>query len=147
MMDATNQCKACRQKANEKAPSPVRAGIEGAMNFQSEAKEHSNAKIAPLRMNSKVTHFRIIEGSDSCLRQITLKGQTARTLRALIASGTNGVTALELSSWALRLSAYVHSLKRQHLLDIEMVREPHATGWHGRYFLNTAVVVLETENA
>lgn len=74
----------------------------------------------------------------------TVTGQAARTLVALVKAGRKGVTALEVSGWALRLAAYVHKLKKLGL-DIEMIREPHTgkagNGWHGRYVLKTPVTV------
>jgi len=56
---------------------------------------------------------------------IHLTGQTARTLQSLIIAGDSGVTALEISSWALRLSHYVFVLRTEHNLNIEMRREEH----------------------
>jgi hypothetical protein len=82
---------------------------------------------------------------------ITLRGQGARTLSALIENVTKGATALELSSWALRLSHYIFILRTEYGLEIEMVREKHAgidgAGWHGRYFLYTPVTLLIDEEA
>lgn len=69
-------------------------------------------------------------------------GQVAKTLSALVGAGKNGVTSLEISSWALRLSAYIFILRHEHGLEITMHREPHATGWHGRYFLLSSVIIL-----
>jgi len=70
----------------------------------------------------------------------TVTGQTARALMALINAAGVGVTALELSSWALRLAAYVHSLRRLGLV-VTLLREPHPGGWHGRYVLASPVQV------
>lgn len=70
-------------------------------------------------------------------------GQTARALVALVKAGKGGVTALEVSSWALRLSAYVFTLRRDYGLAIETVREKHDGGWHGRFVLRCPVVLLE----
>ena len=72
-----------------------------------------------------------------------VKGQTARTLIALIKAGAGGVTALEVNSWAYRLGAYVHDLRRRHGLAIETQREVHDGGWHGRYVLHSAVTLGE----
>ena len=76
-------------------------------------------------------------------RQLTVRGQYARTLDALVRSGKAGTTALEISSWALRLSHYIFALRKDHNLKIEMVREPHETGHHGRYILHSDVRVIE----
>lgn len=76
-----------------------------------------------------------------------VRGQVARTITALAIAGKEGVTALEISTWALRLGAYIHDLRRDCGLDIETQREPHDDegGWHGRYVLITPVEILEAE--
>ena len=73
----------------------------------------------------------------------TVKGQTAKALRALVEAGVTGVTALEVTTWALRLAAYVHDLRKRHGLTIETLREGHEGGWHGRYVLRAAVRLVE----
>ena len=75
--------------------------------------------------------------------RFTVKGQKARTLVALVSAGGAGVTALEMSSWALRLAAYVKPLRDDFGLSIETVRELHDGGWHGRYVLHTPVSIVE----
>ena len=74
----------------------------------------------------------------------TVCGQVARSLVALHRADGKGVTALELSSWALRLAHYVMELRRLGL-DIEMIREDHPGGWHGRYVLRTPIELVFTE--
>lgn len=76
-------------------------------------------------------------------RTIKVVGQFARTLDALITAGQTGTTALEISTWALRLSHYVFILRKDYGLLIEMKREAHATGEHGRYFLRSDLRVIE----
>lgn len=71
---------------------------------------------------------------------VTVSGQTARALLALVNAAGRGVTALEVSTWALRLAAYVHSL-RQLGIAVTMLRETHPGGWHGRYVLASPVTV------
>lgn len=84
-------------------------------------------------------------------RKISVRGQYARTLRALIEAGSKGITALEVSkTWALRLSHYVHILRRDYSLPIRMEWEPHESaagpGKHGRYFLDaSARIVSDSE--
>jgi hypothetical protein len=81
--------------------------------------------------------FKIL-GSD---RVYTVEGQEARTLVALHDAGPVGITALEVSTWALRTAHYVMKLRRLGLA-ILMVREKHGgpvPGWHGRYFLRSAI--------
>ncbi len=73
----------------------------------------------------------------------TVTGQTAKALAALMAAGAQGVTALEVNSWAYRLGAYVHELRHRHGLAIETQREPHEGGWHGRYVLHSPVSTME----
>lgn len=73
----------------------------------------------------------------------TVTGQTARTLIALVTAGARGVTAAEVSCWALRLAAYCFVLRRKFNLIIETVREPHDGGWHGRHILQTPVRLLD----
>ena len=71
-----------------------------------------------------------------------VKGQTGRSLRALVAAGDQGVTALEVSSWALRFAAYCHDLRHKHGLQIDTLREGHDGGWHGRHVLRSTVEIL-----
>jgi len=52
---------------------------------------------------------------------------------------------LEISSWALRLGAYIHILRHEYNLDIRTEHEEHDGGTHGRYFLNTPVEILNAE--
>lgn len=74
----------------------------------------------------------------------TETGQKAKTLIALVRAGERGVTAVEVASWAFRLSAYVHRLRGLGL-QITTEREAHPGGWHGRYVLVTPVTLLKTE--
>ena len=73
----------------------------------------------------------------------TVTGQTARTLLALVKAGAAGVTALEIASWAFRLSHYVMVLRHKHRLAIPMLWEAHEGGKHGRYVLRSTVTILE----
>ena len=71
-------------------------------------------------------------------------GRNAQTLIALVKAGDRGVTALELSNtWALRLSAYVHTLRHIYKLDIKTQKEQHDGGWHARYVLISTVEILK----
>ena len=85
--------------------------------------------------------------TDGTWHGFTVRGQTARALLYLVDNRWLGVTALEMSVWALRLAAYAHTLRRDHGLDIETIREGHdgasGRGWHGRYLLRSEVEVLE----
>ena len=73
--------------------------------------------------------------------EFSVSGQTAHALLALVNAAGRGVTALELSTGALRLAAYVHSLRRLGLV-VTLLREPHPGGWHGRYVLASPVRLL-----
>ncbi len=72
-------------------------------------------------------------------RNITLKGQTAKALVALVEVGPRGVTAFEAATWAYRLAAYFHDLRRKHGLSIRTDKESHPGGWHGRHVLESDV--------
>ena len=69
-------------------------------------------------------------------------GQVANALVALVEQGGSGVTALEVHSWAYRLGAYVHTLRHEHGLMIETVREDHEGRWHARYRLLSPVSII-----
>ncbi len=77
-----------------------------------------------------------------------LKGQKAKTLKALIENGETGCTALEISkTFALRLSEYIRALRHDCLcggynLNIITHKEQNPTGWHGRYVLTDKVEIL-----
>jgi len=72
----------------------------------------------------------------------TVKGQTAKSLMALVEAGDKGRTAQETASWAFRFAAYCHNLIHNHGLSIRMDREKHEGGWHGRHVLETPVEIL-----
>lgn len=83
--------------------------------------------------------------ANTLCRNFTVKGQVAKALAALIRARRKGITALEVSSWAYRLGAYVHILRHKFGLDIETLREEHPGGWHARYVLHTSVEILEVK--
>lgn len=89
---------------------------------------------------TEVLFERLIDG-----RRFEVRGQTARTLLALVEAGDRGVTALEVSSWALRLAAYAFDLRRNFDLDVATLREEHPNGWHGRHVLRTPVRIVRVE--
>lgn len=84
-------------------------------------------------------------------RNVTVRGQYARMLAALIEAGAKGVTSLDVSrTWALRTSHYIHILRRDHGLPIRMTWEAHdgasGPGRHGRYHLDApARIIADTE--
>jgi len=90
-------------------------------------------------MSNKETVVVVFHNNKTGLKtEQTFKGREAQTIRALAEAGDKGVTALELSSWALRLAAYVNVLRKAGL-DITTVREAHDGGTHGRYILEQPV--------
>ena len=92
-------------------------------------------------MKKRTIHFKV--WLDGAPHFFEVTGKAAKTLLALLSTGQRGVTALELSNtWALRLAAYVHDLRKLGL-DIQMQREEHEDGWHGRYILITPVEILD----
>lgn len=78
--------------------------------------------------------------------RVELVGRFAQTLDALIRAGERGITSLEISSWALRLSHYVFILRTEHGLAISCEMEEHDgpyPGRHGRYRLETPARIAE----
>ena len=70
-------------------------------------------------------------------------GQEAKTLLLLCQKGQSGVVAYDFHGGApFRLPAYCWSLNRKFGLVIETRREPHDSGWHGRFVLHTPVEIL-----
>ncbi|WP_411290783.1 hypothetical protein [Sphingorhabdus sp.] len=123
-------------KPNEAGPVAAESGFAGV------TKLRSNATFADYSQNS-------CRGKQNALTVETPAGRIAigarqprRALAALISAGSKGVTALELSSWAYRLGAYVHTLRHDYGLEIETLREPHDGGWHGRYVLHTPCQII-----
>jgi len=97
------------------------------------ASSHPAARSCPRK-------FQLVFEAHGVRRRVA--GQTARALRVLIEAGSQGATALEVSSWALRFAAYCFKLRHVHGLDIETVREAHDGGWHGRHVLRTPVQIV-----
>ena len=62
--------------------------------------------------------FKITRLNDG--RSFQVKGRCGQTAEALALAGSRGVTAQEMSSWALRLAAYVHDLIHKHHIPISM---------------------------
>jgi hypothetical protein len=128
-----------------KTPVPVAAGKSGVIAIPSQ-KNIAKATLttSPQKRKRYVRSF-VIHWSTGVTQQLTLAGQTARTLETLIQAGPDGITALEVSSWAMRLAVYIGQLRHDHSLVIDMLRESHSSeysqGKHGRYFLKTKVLV------
>ncbi len=93
-----------------------------------------------------VVCFKLIKNDQEVV--FVLKGQKAKTLKALIENGEKGCTALEISkTFALRLSEYIRALRHDCLcggynLNIITRKELNPTGWNGVYFLTDKVEIL-----
>lgn len=94
---------------------------------------------------SKSTILAIIYDEPSAPRTIKLNKRLGQTIRALVEKGALGITALEMSTWALRLGAYIHILRHEYGLAILTVMEPHEDGKHGRYILQSNVALQEPQ--
>tara|TARA_B100001989_G_scaffold249291_1_gene224326 strand:- start:3403 stop:3696 length:294 start_codon:yes stop_codon:yes gene_type:complete len=91
------------------------------------------------------TQLEFIAWFDGIAKHMEVSGKAAKTLAALVSNGRHGVTAYEISqTWALRLAAYIHDLRKLGL-DIQTIREEHDEGWHGRYILHTPVEIIDIE--
>ncbi|WP_303980615.1 hypothetical protein [Dongia mobilis] len=75
-----------------------------------------------------------------------VRGQTAKALLALVKAGPRGVTAMEAATWAYRLAAYCHDLRKNYGLVIRTDREDHDGGWHGRHVLESEVHITAGES-
>ncbi len=92
-------------------------------------------------MTRAIVHATVFEFG--CRRSITVKGQSAKALLALVEAGPRGITAFEAATWAYRLAAYCHDLRHKHGLSIRTDKERHPGGWHGRHVLETDVRIKE----
>ena len=73
----------------------------------------------------------------------TLRGQEAKTLLTLNNLRNQGVTVFDFQGGVgYRLAAYVHTLANRRFLNIEMAREKHDGGWHGRWFLKSQIEII-----
>jgi hypothetical protein len=110
--------------------------------FASVTKPKGNATVGDYSQ-SNAKRKKIALAFDTPAGRIAISArQDSRTLAALVMAGAKGVTALEMSSWAYRLGAYVHTLRHDYGLAIETLHEPHDGGWHGRYVLHTPVRII-----
>ena len=123
---------------NKDAPSAVAAALRASGNG-SGANEPRSPYHAPQPLHKRLVVKAI--GPES--QPFTVTGQTARTLLALVKAGAAGVTALEVASWAFRVSHYVMVLRHKHRLAIPMQWKAHEGGKHGRYVLRPTVTIIE----
>jgi hypothetical protein len=77
---------------------------------------------------------------------IRATGREAATLLKLAEKGATGLRAYDFPGGPpFRLGAYIHDLRRMGLA-IRTDREPHATGMHGVYTLETAVAIVTVDD-
>jgi hypothetical protein len=79
-------------------------------------------------------------------RTIACKGRIAQTLEHLLEAGPKGVTALEMQTWALRLSHYIWVLRHRYGVEIATRFEEHGgefPGKHARYTLLERVQLVD----
>jgi hypothetical protein len=77
----------------------------------------------------------------------TLRGQEARTLVTLNNRRNLGVTVFDFQGGVgYRLAAYIHTLAKRHFLNVEMTREKHEGGWHGRWFLKSQIEIISVDD-
>lgn len=110
--------------------------------FKNKQGETMNLNLNQPNGNKKLTaKFQLNKNSQE--KVFVLNGRDCQTLIALVEAKQKGTTALEISSWALRLSAYIFNLRKECGLDIITNTEPHDGGHHGRYVLQDDVRILE----
>jgi hypothetical protein len=77
----------------------------------------------------------------------TLRGQEALTLVTLNNLRNQGVTVFDFQGGVgYRLAAYIHTLAKRRFLNIEMMREKHDGGWHGRWFLKSQIEIISVDD-
>jgi hypothetical protein len=128
------------QNANAPSTVPAVPGAETVVEFESPSStgkvDTTCARIASQKKRKAVT-------ASAGGATFTVTGQVAKALQSLVRAGPRGITAHEVATWAYRLGAYVFTLRHDHGLIIEMEREPHDGGWHGRYVLRSPVSIQE----
>lgn len=122
----------------EDAPSTVAAVLGAAGNGSG-----ANGPGSPYHSPQPPRKRLVVKATGPEGQPFTVTGQTARTLLALVKAEAVGVTALEIASWAFRLSHYIMVLRHKHRLAIRMLWEAHEGGKHGRYVLRSTVTILE----
>jgi len=128
--------KISERKTDEAGPAATESGFEGVTRYGIIATAQGYSQNS---FRSKQNALTV----DTPAGRINIKArQQRRALAALINAGSQGITALEISSWAYRLGAYVHVLRHEYGLAIETLREPHDGGWHGRYVLHTPCRII-----
>jgi hypothetical protein len=74
-------------------------------------------------------------------------GRAAQTLLTLSGKGAKGITVFDFPGGVgFRLAAYIHLLKTQNGLAIEISREPHNGGSHGRWYLRSNVEIIAIDD-
>ncbi len=102
-----------------------------------------NLSINDIAQNATIVYLQREENREPT--QHTASGRPGQTLYCLVAAGERGITAAEVSNWALRLAGYVYDLRHKHGLNIQAAQEPNTTGigTHARYILQSDVQIIE----
>lgn len=101
---------------------------------------------APELRRTKFTAVARVHDDPSGPRPLTVQGQVAKTLVALVRRGEGGMSPMEAldDGCSHRASAYVDLLRDRHGLLVETVRENGHNGvWWGRHILRTRVELVE----
>jgi len=108
---------------------------------------HKNDKDIPMIDFKKIksTKLRVTFTTEDGLEHIK-RGRVAQTICWLCERRERGFTSQEMSSWALRLAAYVHILRRKYNISIRTDEENHEGGSHGRYVLVSPVEIVKIED-
>lgn len=102
-----------------------------------------NLSINDIAQNATLVYLKKEEGREPTRHIAT--GRPGQTLYCLVVARERGITAAEVSNWALRLAGYVYNLRHKHGLDIQALQEPNANGIgaHARYILQSDVQIIE----
>lgn len=102
-----------------------------------------NLSINDIAQNATLVYLKKEEGREPTRHIAT--GRPGQTLYCLVMARERGITAAEVSNWALRLAGYVYNLRHKHELDIQALQEPNANGIgsHARYILQSDVQIVE----
>jgi len=89
----------------------------------------------------------VVTLSDGTQQPFSCVGRIAQTLEHLIKAGPAGITALEMASWAVRLSHYVWVLRHKHGLAIHTTFEEHRGDYPGKHARYTLLSQVRLSNA
>ena len=132
----------------ENPPEVIRRALSGLASNESTHAVSKTTSVRHVQQRRLIVTAKVRE-VDGTERVIKVPGQAGRALLELVRAGREGLTALDLGSWALRLAVYISTLRHRHGLIIETAPEPHegpgGRGTHGRYVLRTHVRIVHVE--